>query len=107
MIAAALILAGCGSSAPSNREQIAAIIKQEGTRPASLCAHLTPSLLATLGGRSGCLRQAASAVADPTTHAVSIEVRGKHATAVEVDRNGSHTLRLVKLAGSWKLAGVK
>jgi hypothetical protein len=102
----ALMLSGCGSSAPRAKDEIAAIIRHEGNHPATLCDHLTDSLLARLGGRSGCLHQAASAASDPTTHATSIRVRGNAATALVVDRNGTRTIRLVRQRGVWKIAGV-
>ena len=106
LLAGAVILAGCGSSAPTDKQRIASIIQREGTHPATLCASLTGSMLASLGGRSACLRQAASATADPTTHAASIRVHGTSATAVEVDHKGSHTISFVKRAGAWKVSGV-
>lgn len=101
------LLAGCGSSGPSDRDQIAAIVKQEGVDPGTLCNHLTDSVLTSLGGRAGCMRQAASAPADPTTRATSVRVHGKAATAVVVNRSGSRTITLVKQNGTWKVAGVR
>jgi hypothetical protein len=102
----ATLLAGCGSSGPSDRDQIAAIVKQEGVAPATLCNHLTDALLASLGGRAGCLRQAAAASADPTTRATSVSVHGTGATAVVVNRAGTRTIAFVKERGAWKVAGV-
>ena len=99
-------LAGCGSGAQSDRDQIAAIIKQEGSSPQTLCSHLTDALLATLGGKSGCLRQAASAAADPSTHVTAVRVHGKSATATVVDREGARSVSLLKQRGTWKIAGV-
>jgi hypothetical protein len=106
LLAGAALLAGCGSSGPTDKQLIATIIKREGTHPITLCASLTNSVLATIGGRSACLRQAASSAPDPTTHAASIEVRGTSATAVEVDQAGSHTISFVKRGGVWKVSGV-
>ena len=106
LVALALLVAACGSGGPTDRQQIAALIRQEGSRPATLCDHLTGSLLAQLGGRSGCLRQAASAASDSSTHAASIRIRGSRATVVEVDRSGSHTLSLVKRRGAWRVSAV-
>jgi hypothetical protein len=103
---AALLLGGCGSGGPTNRQQIAEIVRHEGVRPASLCDHLAASLLAHLGGRSGCLRQAAQSAPDPTTRATSISVHGHTATAVVRDRAGTQTIRLVKQRGEWKVSGV-
>ena len=100
------VLAGCGSSTTSDRDQIAAIVKQEGVHPGTLCNHLTDSLLASLGGKAGCLRQAAAALADPTTHATSVRVHGKAATAVVVNRAGTRSIAFVKQQGAWKVAGV-
>lgn len=106
LLAGAALLAGCGSSGPTDKQRIATIIKREGAHPATLCASLTDSMLATLGGRSACLRQAASSSTDPTTHAESIRVRGTSATAIELDQNGSHTISFVKRDGVWKVSGV-
>jgi len=102
----AAMLTGCGSSAPSDKEKIAAIVKREGTSPATLCSHLTDALLARLGGKRVCLHQAASASSDPTTHATSIKVHGKSATALVVNRAGTRTISLVNQKGVWKIAGV-
>ena len=104
--AAALTLSACGASGPTDKQQIASVVKREGTHPASLCDHLTDSLLARLGGKRGCATQAASAAKDPTTHAASIRVRHNTATAVVVNRNGSRTITLIKRKGVWKVAGV-
>lgn len=104
--ASAVVIAGCGSSGPTDREQIAAVIKHEGTSPSSLCSHLTDALLLRLGGSSGCLHQAGLAAPDPTTHAASIQVHGRTATAVVVDKAGTRSLSLVKQKGIWKIAGV-
>jgi hypothetical protein len=104
---AATILSACGASAPSDRDQIATIVKHEGVNPASLCVHLVDSLLQRFGGRSACLRQAASAAKDPSTRATSVSVRGANATAVVSDRTGSRTLTLVKQQGNWKISGVR
>ena len=102
----AAMLGGCGSGGPTDKDQIAAIIKQEGTSPQTLCNHLTDSLLASLGGKDGCLRQAASAAADPTTHVTAVRVHGKRATATVVDREGVRSVSLLKQRGIWKIAGV-
>lgn len=102
----AAILAGCGSSGPTDKAQISAIIKREGASPVTLCSHLTEELLASLGGKSGCVRQAASAATDRTTHVTSVRVHGSAATALVVDRSGQHAIRLVKRRGAWKIAAV-
>jgi hypothetical protein len=99
-------LTACGSSGPSDKDQIAAIIKREGTNPSTLCTHLTSQLLVRLGGKGGCLREASSAAPDPTTRATSIQVGGDTATAVVIDRAGSRTVRLVKDNGAWKVSRV-
>lgn len=104
-VALALVTA-CGSSAPSASDQIAAIVKQGGSNPSSLCSHLVDALVARLGGRQTCLRQAASAARDPTTHATSIRVHGSNATAVVIDRQGARTITFVKLKSGWKVSGV-
>jgi hypothetical protein len=106
VVLAAAILSGCGTSAPTDRDQIAAIIKSEGTDPASLCGHLADTLLARFGGKSACLRQAASSAKDPSTHAASVKVHGRSATAIVADRSGSRTITLVKQRGNWKISGV-
>jgi hypothetical protein len=100
------VLSGCGTSAPSDSDQIAAIIKQEGTDPASVCAHLADSLLSRLGGKAACLRQASSSSKDPTTHATAVKVHGNTATAVVADRSGANTITLLKQQGVWKVATV-
>ncbi len=107
LVAALAMLSGCGSGAPSAKDQIAAIVKQEGTNPSTLCAHLIGSLLTRLGGKQACLRQAGSAARDASTHATSISTRGSTATAVVVDRTGSRTISFVRQKGVWKVAGVK
>jgi hypothetical protein len=106
LVVGALLIAGCGATGPTDHQQIATIIKQEGAKPITLCDHLTDSLLAQLGGMSGCLRQATSAAPDSSTHAASIRVHGNSATAVEVDQNGSHNLSLIKRRGVWKVSAV-
>lgn len=102
----AALLAGCGTSGPTEKEKIAAVVKHEGTDPATLCGHLTDSLLTRLGGESGCLHQASLAPADPTTRATTIKVHGHTATAVVVDRAGTRTVSLVNQKGVWKISGV-
>lgn len=102
----AVLLAGCGSSGSGAKDQIAAIVKQEGSHPEKLCDHLTGALLSRLGGKAGCQRQAAVSSADPTTRATSVSVRGKSATAVVVDRAGTRTISFVKEKDGWKVAGV-
>jgi hypothetical protein len=103
---ATTILSGCGGGV-SDKDQIAALVKNEGTNPATLCDHLTATLLARFGGRSNCLRQAASAAKDPSTHATAVKVHGTTATAVVGDRNGSRTITFVKQKGDWKVSGTQ
>jgi hypothetical protein len=104
--AVAVALSGCGSSGPSDKDQIAMIVKREGARPTTLCDHLTGSLLGQVGGRRGCLLQATSAAPDRTTHARTVRVLGKTATAVVVDKTGSRAISLVKQKGVWKISAV-
>jgi hypothetical protein len=59
-----------------------------------------------LGGKSGCLHQAASIAPDPTTHATAVRVHRNTATAVVINRNGSRAITLIKQKGVWKVAGV-
>jgi hypothetical protein len=106
-IAAAASLAGCGAAAPTDKQQIASIIRREGTHPATLCSHLTDSLLARLGGRRACVAQAASVPADRSTHATGIRVRRNVATAVVINRNGRRTISLIKQRGVWKVSAVR
>jgi hypothetical protein len=102
----AAALRACGSSGPTDKDQIAAIVTHEGKDPSTLCSHLTSNLPARPGGRSGCLRQASSASPDPTTHATSIKVSEHSATAVVIDRTGRRTISLIKDNGAWKVASV-
>ena len=105
---AAAVLAGCGSSGPSDRSQIATIVKDEGTRPATLCHHLTNALLVRFGGLPNCLsRAAASPLGIPSTRASAVTVRGLTATAVVSDRTGSRPVTLVKQNGTWQISGVQ
>jgi len=104
--ATAGLASACGSSGPTDRDQIASIISAGGAHPATLCSHLTDPLLSDLGGKAGCRHQAASVPGDPTTHATSIRVRGRTATAVVVDRTGRRAIRFVKQRGTWKVSGV-
>jgi hypothetical protein len=101
-----MMLAGCGSSGPTEKQKIATVVKREGADPSTLCTHLTGSLLTRLGGRSGCLHAASVTPADPTTHATSIDVHGSTATAVVVDKAGTRTVSLVRQRGVWKISGV-
>jgi hypothetical protein len=103
--AALALLTGCGGQ--SDNDQIAAIVKQEGTNPASVCDHLAGPLLSRMGGKAGCLREAGSSVRDPTTRATAIRVQGRTATAVVLDSAGSQTITLLKQNGSWKVAAVR
>lgn len=108
--ASALLLAcvaGCGSSGSSDTDQIAAIVKSEGTDPASICRHLTQALLNRLGGHSACMHAAASSPKDPSTRTKTISVRGNAATAVVVDKNGTSTIALLKEKGAWKISAVR
>ena len=105
-IITAALLAACGSSGPSERDQIAAIVKQEGANPATLCDHLTDQMLSRLGGKAGCMRQAAVSSADPTTRVTSVSVHDRSASAVVVDRAGTRTISFVKETDGWKVAGV-
>jgi hypothetical protein len=84
-----------------------AVVKREGTNPASLCHHLTSALLVRFGGESGCLHAAATAAKDPTTHATGVKVRGATATALVSDRSGSRTIKLVKRKGVWLVTGTQ
>jgi hypothetical protein len=104
--AGAAALAGCGSSGPTEKQEIASVVKHEGADPSTLCGHLTGSLLIRLGGESGCLHMASITPPDPTTHATSIKVHGPNATAVVVDRAGTRTVSLVEQKGVWKISGV-
>lgn len=106
LLLSAALVAGCGTSGPTEKQRIAAVIKAEGVTPSSLCAHLTDSLLSRLGGKNGCLHQATLAPSDPTTRATAIKVSGHTASAVVVDRAGTRTINLVKEKGVWKVAGV-
>jgi hypothetical protein len=101
---ATTILSGCGGGV-SDKAQIAALVKNEGTNPPTLCDHLTAGLLARFGGKSSCLRQAATAAKDPSTHATAVEVHGTTATAVVADRSGSHAITLARQKGDWKVSG--
>lgn len=103
---AAALLTGCGSGGPTDSEQIGSIVKDEGTRPATLCHHLTEALLVRFGGLSNCLSRAASAARDPSTHATAVTVRGLTATAIVIDRAGTRSITLVKQKGSWLISGV-
>ena len=105
-VSAAATLAGCGASAPSAKDQIGAIMKEEGTRPASLCHHLTSDLLVRFGGLSNCLSRAASASRDPSTRATQVIVHGSGATAVVTDSTGTRSITLVRQKGSWLISGV-
>jgi len=100
-------LAACGSGGPTDREQIGAIVKDEGTHPVTLCHHLADSLLVRFGGLGNCLSRAASASRDPSTRATHVAVQGKTATAVVVDSTGSRSITLVKQKGSWLISGVR
>ena len=100
-------LAACGSGAPSDKEQIAAIVKDEGATPATLCRHLTADLLARLGGLNGCQSRAATAARDPSARASAVTVRGGTATATVSDRAGTRRITLVKQKGSWLISGVQ
>jgi type IV pilus biogenesis protein CpaD/CtpE len=102
----AALVAGCGSSGASDRGQIAAIVKQEGSDPATLCNHLTDGLLSQLGGLAGCMRQAATSPTDPTTRAKSVSVHRGSATAVVVNRAGTRTVDFVKERDRWKVSGI-
>lgn len=103
---ATTILSGCGGGV-SDRDQIAALVKNEGTNPATLCDHLTAVLLTRFGGKSNCLRQASTAAKDPSTHATAVKVHGTTATAVVADRTGSRTITLVREKGDWKVSGTQ
>jgi hypothetical protein len=105
-LAATMAAAGCGTSAPSDRTQIETIVKDEGARPASLCHHLTDSLLVRFGGLNDCLARAASAARDPSAHATAIKVHGLSATAVVIDSSGTRSITLVKRKGAWLVSGV-
>jgi H+/gluconate symporter-like permease len=106
LVATASILSGCGGGV-SDKDQIAAIVKDEGTNPATLCNHLTNALLVRFGSRSACLRVAASSAKDPSAHATGVTVHGTNATAVVADRNGSRMVTFVRQKGVWKVAGVQ
>lgn len=101
------LLAACGSSAPSNQAQIGGLVRDVGTRPATLCHHLTTGVLARFGGMSSCLSRAASAATDPSTRATAVIVRGSAASATVTDRNGSRSITLVKQGGTWLISGVQ
>jgi hypothetical protein len=101
------LLAACGSSAPSNRAQIGALVRDEGISPASLCHHLTAGLLVRFGGMSNCLSRAATAARDSSTHATAVVVRGFSATATVIDHNGSRSITLTKRNGSWLISSVQ
>ena len=103
----AAVLAGCGSGGPGDRSQIATIVKDEGTRPATLCHHLTDALLVRFGGLPNCLSRAAASARDPSTRASAVTVRGLTATAVVNDRAGSRPVTLVKQKGIWLISGVR
>lgn len=106
LAASASILGGCGGGV-SDKDRIAAIVKQEGSSPATVCEHLTNALLARFGSKRSCLRVAASSAKDPSTHATGVRVRGDTATAVVSDRSGSRTITFVKQQGSWKVSGTR
>jgi hypothetical protein len=101
------LLAACGSSAPSNRAQIGALVRDEGITPASICHHLTTGLLVQFGGMSNCLSRAATAARDPSTHAGTVVVRGSTASATVIDHNGSRSITLIKRHGSWLISSVQ
>lgn len=103
----AAALAACGSGGPTDRDQIGTIVKDEGTHPASLCRHLTDSLLVRFGGVSNCLSRAASSSRDPSTRASQVTVQGKNATAVVIDSTGTRSITLVKQRGNWLISGVR
>lgn len=102
-VGAVAALSGCGGS--SDADQIKTIVSTEASNPASLCDHLTNALLSRVGGKAGCERAAASEPKDPTTHATNVTVNGNRASAVIVDRTGTHTITLVKEGGTWKASG--
>jgi hypothetical protein len=106
LAASCSILTGCGGGV-SDKDQIVAVVKSEGTNPATLCRHLTSALLARFGGKSACLHAAATAAKDPTTHATRVKVRGATATALVSDRSGSRTIELVKRNGVWLVSGTQ
>jgi hypothetical protein len=107
LAATAVALAGCGTSALTDREQIGAIVKAEGTQPATVCHHLTDALLARFGGLSNCLSRAASATHDPSTRATQVAVRGNTATATVTGAAGNRSIALVKYKGSWLISSVR
>lgn len=111
LLAAALttaaVAAACGSGGPTDQEQIGAIVRAEGTKPASICHHLTNALLVQFGGLDNCLSRAASAAHDPSTHATQVSVRGNTATAVVIDSTGTRSIALVKQKGTWLISAVR
>jgi hypothetical protein len=104
---AAVALAGCGTSAPTDREQIGAIVKAEGTQPATVCHHLTDALLVRFGGLGSCLSRAAAATRDPSTRATQVAVSGNTATAMVTGAAGNRSIALVKYRGSWLISSVR
>jgi hypothetical protein len=106
LAAGASILSGCGGGV-SDKDQIAAIVKQEGSNPATVCDHLTNALLARFGSKRSCLRVAASSAKDRSTHTTGIRVRGDTATAVVSDRSGNRAITFVKQQGVWKVSGAQ
>jgi hypothetical protein len=103
-------LTACGgSSGSSDKDQLTAIIKDIGNKPADLCTkYATAQLLAQAGGKAACLKAAAAPnAADPHIKVDTVAVSGDTATAQITGNTGNTTLSFSKSSGAWKLTGSK
>jgi len=97
-----LTLAGCGGE--SDEDAIRGIIDERRSNPASICEHMTKSLLEQVGGAENC-RQLAEGDdnVDPDTEIDGIDVEGDRATVRMAGADGDQTIAFRREDGEWRL----
>jgi hypothetical protein len=88
-----------GGSPGGDAARIAALLRAGASDPMTLCAHLSPAMLAAAGGRAACVRSSPARGPDATVD--GIRVHGATATAVVHRPDTDEVVRLVERDGAW------
>lgn len=103
------LLAACGGddaggAAETDEQAIQAILDERRSDPASICEHMTATLLEQVGGAESCRRQAEGDDSGAADTAVDgIDVEGDRATVRMTGPDGDQSIAFVREDGEWRL----
>lgn len=107
MLAAVATLAACGDSI-TDEQAIRTIIVDGGRDPATICAHLSGSLLKSFGSIQKCRDRAAEGDENgPEVKIDRLRIDGDTASAAVTGADGTTRISFVKDDGAWKVSDTR